>query len=539
MAIERIVLLSGHVSAGKTTLVDLLRARFDGLECFKTRDYLRKLNPDVEASRLDMQTLGERYDIKTKGAWVSKGLWDFIADNTNVDIRIVLVDAVRIRQQISAIRKAFGSKVVHFHLNAPPEELKKRYRSRPHRGIRELLSYDEVLGNPTEQKVDDLAKIADVVIDTKRCTKQDVMVKAASCLELYGRENTRSVDILVGGQYGSEGKGNIAAYLAREYDVLVRVGGPNAGHKVYSEPEPLNFHHLPSGSVSAPESQLLIGPGATIYVPALLDEIAQFNIDLSRLKIDGKAMIISKKDRASEKDLVAGIGSTGQGVGAAQARRIRGRKPGMVTLARDIKNLHPFICDSCEFLERAFERGDKVFLEGTQGTGLSLYHGDYPYVTSRDTTVSGCLAEAGISAARVRRIVMVCRTYPIRVKNPDGGTSGPMTHPLSWAEIARRSGYKTQMLTRTERGSTTNRRRRVGEFEWTSLRKAVSLNAPTDIALTFVDYICRRNEDARRFEQLNEETIRFVEEVERVARTPVTLISTRFDYRNIIDRRTW
>lgn len=539
MAIERIVLLSGHVSSGKTTLVDLLRARFDRIECFKTRDYLRKLTPNVEASRVDMQTLGERYDDKTKGAWVSRGLWDFILHDANKNTRIVLVDAVRIREQISAVRKAFGSKVVHFHLNAPRDELEKRYRSRPYRGIRELPSYAKVLENPTEQKVDDLAKIADVVINTKRCTKQDVMVKAASCLELYGRGNARSVDILVGGQYGSEGKGNIAAYLAREYDILIRVGGPNAGHKVYAEPEPLNFHHLPSGSVSAPESQLLIGPGATIYVPHLLDEISRFSISLRRLKIDKRAMIISEKDRKSERDLVAGIGSTGQGVGAAQARRIRYRKPGMVKLAGDIKDLHPFICDSCELLERAFERGDRIFLEGTQGTGLSLYHGDYPYVTSRDTTVSGCLAEAGISAARVRRIVMVCRTYPIRVKSPHGGTSGPMTRSLSWAEIARRSGYRVEFLTKTERGSTTNRRRRVGEFEWTSLRKAISLNAPTDIALTFVDYLNKNNENARRFEQLNEETIRFVEEVERVGRTPVTLISTRFDYRNVIDRRTW
>ena len=539
MAIDRIVLLSGHVSAGKTTLVNLLEDRFDTVACFKTRDYLRELSPGVAPSRQVMQALGERYDVKTKGDWVSKGLWDFISNRIDESVRIVLVDAVRIRGQITAIRRAFGRKVVHFHLDTPPEELKRRYKSRPRRLIQELPSYDEVLANPTEGKVDDLAKIADVVINTKRCTKQDVMIKAASCLDLYGRESTRSVDILVGGQYGSEGKGNISAYLAPEYDVLVRVGGPNAGHKVYAEPEPLNFHHLPSGSVSASESKLLIGPGATIYVPDLLDEVARLNIDQSRLKIDKKTMIITDQDRASERGLVAGIGSTGQGVGAAQARRIRNRKPGMVKLARDIRELRPFICDSCEFLERVFERGERVFLEGTQGTGLSLYHGDYPYVTSRDTTVSGCLAEAGISAARVRRIVMVCRTYPIRVQSPQGGTSGPMTRPISWAEVARRSGHKTQSLRKTERGSTTNRRRRVAEFEWTSLRKAVSLNAPTDIALTFVDYIRKENADARRFEQLTDDTIRFIEEVERVARVPVSLISTRFDYRNIIDRRAW
>lgn len=538
MPIENIVLLSGHVSAGKTTLAELLEDRFEKITIFKTREHLSKLKPDVELSRQAMQTLGEVYDIRTKGAWVSDGLWEFISNSVQNEICVVIVDAVRIREQIAAIRRAFGNKVVHFHLDAPVEELKKRYKSRSHKGIKELPSYDEVLANTTERRVNELKKIADVVIDTKRCTKQDVMVKAASYLAFYGRENTRLVDILVGGQYGSEGKGNISAYLAPEYDVLVRVGGPNAGHKAYAEPEPLNFHHLPSGSVNAPQSQLLIGPGATLFVPDLLDEIARYKIDYRRLHIDRKAMIITEEDRNSEKDIVKSIGSTGQGVGAAQVRRIS-RKPGKVKLARDFKELSPFICDSCEFLERVFERGKKIFLEGTQGTSLSLYHGDYPYVTSRDTTVSGCLAEAGISPARVRRIVMVCRTYPIRVQNPPRGTSGPMTLPISWAEVARRSEYSAHQLRKNERGSTTGRLRRVGEFEWTSLRKAVSLNAPTDIALTFVDYIGKKNEEARRFEQLAEETIRFIEEIERVARVPVSLISTRFDYRNIIDRRAW
>jgi adenylosuccinate synthase len=81
--------------------------------------------------------------------------------------------------------------------------------------------------------------------------------------------------------------------------------------------------------------------------------------------------------------------------------------------------------------------------------------------------------------------------------------------------------------------------RRVGEFDWALLRKAATLNAPTDIALTFADYIHKSNADARRFEQLTIPTIRFIEEVERVAAAPVTLISTRFHERSIIDRRAW
>jgi len=130
---------------------------------------------------------------------------------------------------------------------------------------------------------------------------------------------------------------------------------------------------------------------------------------------------------------------------------------------------------------------------------------------------------------------MVCRTYPIRVEGP----SGPIGMELSWDEISRRSGIPAEELERTEKTSTTKRRRRVAEFDWTLLRRAASLNGPTDIALTFVDYLSIKNRDARRFEQLTEETIRFIEEVERVAAAPVSLIATRFHVRSIIDRRAW
>jgi adenylosuccinate synthase len=110
---------------------------------------------------------------------------------------------------------------------------------------------------------------------------------------------------------------------------------------------------------------------------------------------------------------------------------------------------------------------------------------------------------------------------------------------LTWAEISRRSEIPLSELRRSERTSTTKRRRRVAEFNWSLFRKAVSLNGPTDIALTFADYIHVNNRDARRFEQLNEETLRFIEEIESVASAPVSLIATRFDHRSIIDRRTW
>jgi adenylosuccinate synthase len=136
---------------------------------------------------------------------------------------------------------------------------------------------------------------------------------------------------------------------------------------------------------------------------------------------------------------------------------------------------------------------------------------------------------------------MVCRTYPIRVQSPDGEgkTSGWMSQETTLNEISRRSKVKLSELKKTEITSTTKRKRRIAEFDWALLRKASVLNSPTDIALTFADYIDAENKKARRFEQLTQETIHFIEEVERVSSAPVSLISTRFHHRNIIDRRLW
>jgi len=114
-----------------------------------------------------------------------------------------------------------------------------------------------------------------------------------------------------------------------------------------------------------------------------------------------------------------------------------------------------------------------------------------------------------------------------------------MSSEITWEEVGRRSGYDAAELKEAERTTTTRRQRRVAEFDWHLFRIAATLNAPTDVALTFVDYISKSNTQARRFEQLTPETIRFVEEVEKIASCPVTMISTRFHSRSIIDRRMW
>lgn len=532
---KQVVILSGRVCSGKTTLTRQLESSFDAV-AFKTISFLRARGQKIALTRNALQEFGESLDRRTKGRWVADDLREQIEAIDDHEEKVIVLDSVRMLGQVDSIRQAYGRRVFHVHLDAALPELEKRYGKRKATEIKELDSYAQVQRNPTEARVPKLQDVADVVIQTDRCTEKDVLVRVASHLGLYGREYLRLVDVLVGGQYGSEGKGQVAAYLAPEYDLLIRVGGPNAGHKVYEDPHPYTFHQLPSGT-RACEARVLIGAGAVINVDTIMKEIGDCQVSKDRLSIDPQAMIISPKDRNREGALQIRIGSTGQGVGEATARRVLRKQD--VKLARDIKELRPFIRPGYEVLEECFRQRKRILLEGTQGTGLSLYHGHYPQVTSRDTTVAGCLAEAGISPNRVQRVIIVCRTYPIRVQNGAEGTSGYMSQEINWSEVAKRSGHDPDSIQQSERTSTTNRQRRVGEFDWELLRRTASLNAPTDIALTFVDYIDKCNTDARRFEQLTPETIRFVEEVERVGAAPVSLLSTRFHTRSIIDRRMW
>ena len=533
----RIVILSGPICSGKSSLSKLLVCRY-GAKCIKTRDLIVAAKPNFARTRRGLQRAGNALDKSPGPQWITDRLVRQINDDQGgpTPEGLYVVDSVRKRDQIDAIRNAYGTAVYHIHLDAEDAELRRRFEVRYEKGEDD---YGAATRERTERSVRDLAKVADIVVQTDRCTKESILVRAVSLLGLYVRHVAPMVDVLVGGQYGSEGKGNIVAHIAPEYGLLVRVGGPNAGHKVYKEPAPEAYYHLPAGTGRAPDAQLLLGAGAVIYPKKLLAEVAQGQVDAERLSIDPQAAIIEDADMTTEQDTLASIGSTAQGVGMASARKITARgsyEDGTgLRLAKDVEELGPFIRDSQTVLERYYLRGERILLEGTQGTGLSIHHGQYPHVTSRETTVSGCLADAGIAPKYVNRVVMVCRTYPIRV----GGPSGPLGVELTYKDVARRSGVELEELQRIERTTTTDRPRRLGEFDWKAFRRAVQLNGPTDLALTFVDYLTKRNREAYRYEQLSDDTLRFVEEVERVSGRPVSLISTDFSWRNIIDRRNW
>ena len=542
---RRLIVISGPVGSGKSVLADTLVKTYN-LRAIKTRELILTMTK-VKNERAALQAAGERLDAKTGGRWVA----DAVARHAELfpDSVEVLIDSVRISKQIDALRDKFGARVVHIHLTASDGELARRYKTRGSRSGTELKDYAAVTVNKTERQVNQLATSADISIDTDRCTESDVVCRAGSHLGFFGHSYDRLVDVLVGAQYGSEGKGSIAAYLASEYDVLVRVGGPNAGHTVYlGKKNKYAFHHLPSGTLHT-NADLILGPGSTLYVPKLMREIAECSVTAGRLSIDPQAMIIDDDDIAYEKKtLRRDIASTAQGVGVATARKVlrgafptkRGQRRKKVRLAQHVHELKPYIRETRSRLDDAFRTGKRVFMEGTQGTGLSLHHGSYPHVTSRETTASGCLADAGIAPTRVRRVIMVCRTYPIRVQNSvTGKSSGRMQKEITYRQLASASGIPEKQLRETERTTTTNRQRRVGLFEWALLRRAASLNGPTDIALTFADYLSIKNSTAQRFEQLTEDTIRFIEEVEAVSNSPVSLISTRFGARAIIDRRKW
>ncbi len=525
----KIVVISGSICSGKTGLAENISEKFN-THIVKTRNILEAKNL-ASSDRLSLQKKGDKLDRNTNGTWVRDELQDAI--NKNDKKTIFVVDSVRIKKQIYGIRQSFGP-IIHLHLTAPTNELERRY-SKKYKTVKNMPSYDKVRQNKTEKDIESLADIADIVIDTNRCTKTDILIRAISHLSLYNTNTPKCVDVLVGGQYGSEGKGQIAAHISKEYDLIVRVGGPNAGHKVFGDP-PITHHHLPSGTTKS-NAKLLLGPGMVINVKNLQKEIADNGVSYERLKIDPQAMIIESNDVEKEKKLVDRIGSTGSGVGSATSRKIL--RDTNVKLAKMIKELKPYIKPAIEVLEETIANNGKILLEGTQGTGLSIHHGEYPHVTSRETTVSGCLADAGISPLLVRKIIMVVRTYPIRVQDPLGSTSGRMSKELKFKDISDRSGISENEIKKTEMTSTTNKPRRIGEFDWDLIKKSALLNRVTDIALTFVDYISITNRSAHRFEQLTQEAINMIEEIEQVTKSDVSLISTGFNSRSIIDRRKW
>jgi len=533
-----VLLLSGKICSGKTTLAAGLKAKYgDRLEILKSSQLIAAEAELKNPTRSELQNAGNGLD-KGNPEWVCDALKKLVSPQPD---KIFLVDAIRKKKQLASIKSVQDWDVWSVYLDASPATLEVRFNERPSPypdDKKDTLESHSTDASETDNE--EIRDLSDISIDTERCSEEDAILRVSALIGDRARTKNQYVDVVVGGQYGSEGKGNIAAFLAPEYDLLVRVGGPNAGHSVYAEPSTQKFHHLPSGSSTAPNAGILLGAGSVINPTKLLSEIEENGIDRKRVKIDGQAAIISP-NFITEEDQLAPIASTQQGVGIATAKKITDRgnysssASAAIKLAKDTPELKAFLCDGFLTLSEHMKAGNKILLEGTQGSSLSLHHGDYPFVTFRDTLASACLSEAGISPRNVNKIIVVFRTYPIRV----GGTSGPMNNEICIEEIAKRSGLDLEQIRQTEVTTTTGRERRIAEFDWSQFEKSIIQNGATDIALTFADYLSNENAQAFRIGELSKETLHFIEELEAISGKRVTLVSTCFDFRNVIDRRNW
>ncbi|WP_456487335.1 adenylosuccinate synthetase [Candidatus Alkanophaga liquidiphilum] len=329
--------------------------------------------------------------------------------------------------------------------------------------------------------------------------------------------------IVVGGFFGDEGKGKILAYLAlADRPAIVARGGvgPNAGHSVEFRGKKFGLRMVPSGFIHE-AARLLIGAGVLVNPNVFLREVEMLGVE-KRVGVDFRCGIIEERhieaDR-SDARLKDKIGTTGTGCGPANAERAL-RK---LKQAKDVEVLKPFLCDVPAELNAALDEGKRVLIEGTQGFGISLFYGTYPYVTSKDTTASQIAADVGLGPTKVDEVVVVFKAFPTRVG------AGPFKTEMSDAE-AKTLGIE-------EFGTVTGRKRRIGRWDAEMARYAATLNGATQIAITGIDRIDPVCRGVTEFEKLSEKAKEFVARVERDVGVPVTLISTGPGLNEIIDLR--
>ena len=284
------------------------------------------------------------------------------------------------------------------------------------------------------------------------------------------------ISVVVGGQFGSEGKGKTALELAHQLSAthVVRVGGTNSGHTAVDNAGKLRALRQLPVSVLAPNTTAVLPPGAIIDPEIFLREVEALQLSPARVIVSPQATVISEEDKEAERGggLVSQIGSTGSGTGAALSRRI-GRKSDKTILASEHAVLQKYLGDTSRAMRETLNKNRWIIIEGSQGFGLSLFHGGYyPKATSRDTTAATFLGEAGLSPLDVQDITLVLRAHPIRV----AGNSGPLRGETTWAEIARQAGLPSDY---TELTTATKKIRRVGTFDAELVRRAIDANSPT------------------------------------------------------------
>lgn len=332
------------------------------------------------------------------------------------------------------------------------------------------------------------------------------------------------VSVVVGGQYGSEGKGKVALDLTRRDKAIaavVRPGGTNSGHTGYDrEGRKTVLRQFPAAAIDG-RAITVFPAGSYIDLEIFFQELELLKLTSEKVLIHRNAQIILPEHRLFEAQagLIEGIASTGSGTGGSVLSRFArygaGFPKGMT--ADDTPSLNPFVKDVPAFLDAVLSRGNRVLIEGTQGFGLSPLHGsNWPKATSRDTIAAAFVSEAGLAPQTVDDVILVLRTYPIRV----AGDSGNLVGETTWEQLTRSSGSQTPLHEYT---SVTKKLRRVGLFDPMIVQDAIRANRPDRIILNHVDYI-----DASLFErsELSECAAKFVRFVSEAIQRPITEIGT-------------
>ncbi len=328
--------------------------------------------------------------------------------------------------------------------------------------------------------------------------------------------------VVVCGFFGDTGKGKIISYLSLKDKITVaaRAGvGPNAGHTVVYKGKRYKLRMLPSAFVYD-KCRLLIGSGVVINPEILLEEV-QLTGCQGRVGVDRQCAIIEARHIEADRrgHLAKEIKTTGSGTGPCNAERALRN----VKLARDLPELKGLLADVPAELDEAINEGKNVLIEGTQGTYLSLYHGTYPYCTSKDVTASAACSDVGVGPTKINDVILVFKAYVTRVG------AGPLQNELPWEEAEKR-GW-------AEVATVTGRKRRAAPFNYELAKRAVMLNGATQAALTKIDVLFPECKGVKSYEELPQKARHFIEKIEREIKVPITLVGTGPGTLEIVDRR--
>lgn len=299
------------------------------------------------------------------------------------------------------------------------------------------------------------------------------------------------VHVIVDGQFGSTGKGLMAAVYAEcgggLIDIVTTNAGPNSGHTAYSpiDGQKIVTRQIPVASVIlrllGHSTACYLNAGAIIDPEVLAGEMVRWHFGHPYLSVHPNAAIIEEKDKTAEADPNGGparIASTGKGVGSALARKIM-REGNIAGLRFGFPCLQ--VLDMADTSER-----DVILIETAQGFSLGVNGQFYPHTTSRECTVAQALADARVPWRRTKQVIACYRTYPIRVGNTAVGQSGGCysdQQELSWEGL----GLEPELTTVTQRV------RRVFSWSRTQFRESVAVNQPTVIFLNFAQYVDERS----------------------------------------------